>query len=438
MAQLTWKTIGRDDNSDLIRTLIANNQGLTDNLKGLGDTATGYVDRTTEENTKDFIGKLMSTDNIAERDAMIQAAEGQDFLDFQKIGEKSYDLGADERALVTQLAKEERANTQESFINERELSETKDLKTLDASIQRSVANQAFSDNLALENVQKINALDLAEVQYGYNVDVAKEEAKLLETKLNAAFERDQKDLIEKAKIATEKALAESEDEQEKLKIKLAEEGKLKEALKILELAHKENKQKQSDLTKANENYLKNVASIPSGLSGIFSKASGGLENATGNDVGATQTDIAAYASFRTATLKSLGFKPRDKRNRDMFDRWAADNITFNDNSLFGGLNDFTFINSNGQQNDFGKGGQTLIGDTIAEAKRAFLDSKVEIDLKNELFNDFYVDFEGGSANIESYDIDFGNYASSRSEGEALSAQGFKTYMYTLLNKEPGK
>ena len=118
----------------------------------------------------------------------------------------------------------------------------------------------------------------------------------------------------------------------------------------------------------------------------------------------------------------------------MFDRWASDNITFNDNSLFGGLNDFAFTNSNGKTNNFGKGGQSLIGDTIAEAKTAFLDSRVEIDLKNELFS-WYEKSEGGSGNIRSYDTHWGAYATSREEGEALTAKGFKAFMADLLKSD---
>lgn len=433
MAVLSWKTVNRNDNANLIKTLIANNQLVSEGIEGLGTKADQYVTDKTDKDTGEFIAQLMTADNTAQRDAMIQGAQGQDYLDFEKIGQKSYDLGADERTLATQLAKETRDAESEQLIDQREFDQSKQLKQFDNSLQRSLNAQAFSDNLAIENVKKINADNLAETEYGYDVKVAEKNAELTEQKLDAAFNRSQEELKNKAKIAEEKALASAKSQAEQLKIKDDIAAQLAIDLDLQEKAHKENVQRQKDLTKGNENYLKELGSIPKGLQGIFTKASGGLINATGNDVGATQADIAAYANFRTKTLKSLGYKPQDVRNRDMFDRWAADNIIFNDNSLFGGLNDFSFTNSNGKTNNFGKGGQTLIGDTISEARRAFLDSRVEIDLKNELFSWYEkAEDKGGSSNLRSYDTHWGAYANSRAEGEALTAQGFKAYMAELF------
>lgn len=437
MAILTWKNVNRQDNSDLLQTLIANNQAIGENIKGLGTTADDYVADRREKETGEFISQLMSADNTAQRDAMIESARGQDFLNFEKISQKSYDLGADERTLATQLAREARDAEAEQLIDERELAQTKELKRFDNVLQRQINEQNFQDSLAIENVRDINATNLAATEYDYDIKIADKNAELTEQKLQAAFDRSQEELKNKAKIAEEKALAAAKSKAEQLKIKEDIAAQLAIDLDLAEKAHKLEIRKQKDLKESNENYLQELGSIPKGLQGIFTKASGGLTNATGADVGATQGDIAAYADFRTQVLKSLGYKPQDVRNRDMFDRWAADNIIFNDNSLFGGLNDFSFTNSNGTTNNFGKGGQTLIGDTINEAKDAFLDSRVEIDLKNEIF-EWYQNFEGGSSNIRSYDTHWGGYASSREEGEPLTAQGFKNYMFSLLKKTPGK
>ncbi len=434
MAVLNWKTVNRNDNANLIKTLIANNQLISEGIEGLGTKADQYVTDRKDKETGEFIAQLMTADNTAQRDAMIQGVQGQDYLDFEKIGQKSYDLGADERTLATQLAKEARDAESEQLIDEREFKQSKELKQFDNNLQRSINAQNFQDNLAIENVKQINAENLAETEYGYDVKVAEKNAELTEEKLQAAFDRSQEELKNKAKIAEEKALATAKSVAEQLKIKEDIAAQLAIDLDLQEKAHKENLQRQKDLTKANENYLKEIGNIPKGLQGIFTKASGGLTAATGTDVGATQADIAAYADFRTKVLKSLGYKPQDVRNRDMFDRWASDNITFNDNSLFGGLNDFAFTNSNGKTNNFGKGGQSLIGDTIAEAKTAFLDSRVEIDLKNELFS-WYEKSEGGSGNIRSYDTHWGAYATSREEGEALTAKGFKAFMADLLKSD---
>ena len=124
MAVLRWDTINRNQNSDLIKTLVANNQQIGDSLKGLGTTADEYVTNKTDQNTKDFMGQLMAAETDAERSAMIDAAKNQDFLDFGAIGEKNYELGADSRALETQLAAEDRANTRADFVNTREIEES--------------------------------------------------------------------------------------------------------------------------------------------------------------------------------------------------------------------------------------------------------------------------------------------------------------------------
>ena len=430
MAVLSWKTVNRNDNANLIKTLIANNQLVSEGIEGLGTKADQYVTDKTDKDTGEFIAQLMTADNTAQRDAMIQGAQGQDYLDFEKIGQKSYDLGADERTLATQLAKETRDAESEQLIDQREFEQSKKLKQFDNSLQRSLNAQAFSDNLALENVKKINANNLAETEYDYDVKVAEKNAELTEEKLNAAFGRSQEELKNKAKIAEEKALASAKSQAEQLKIKEDIAAQLAIDLDLQEKAHKENVQRQKDLVKANENYLKELGSIPSGISGIYSKGAGGMEGATAADVGATIADNAAYADFRTKTLAALGYKPKDVRNRDMFDRWAADNITFNNNGILGGVNDFSFTDQFGGNVNFGKLGQTS-AENIAAAKTAFLDSRVEIDLKAEIFS-WYKEFEGGSGNIRNYDTHWGAYANSRAEGEALTAKGFKNYMAELF------
>jgi hypothetical protein len=426
----------RNQNADLIKSLIANNQVLGDSLSGLGETAKEYVTDKTEKETQDFVGQLMATDSIAERDAMIKAAEGQDYLNFQTIGEKSYELGTDERALETQLAAEARAVEAEDLINTRELKEAKDATLLEHSLQKSLNAQVLEDNLYLENIQNINDTNLAQTEFDFDVDLAEKNAELLEAKLDANFKREQEDLIEKARIATEKALADSKDEQEKLRIQGEIDNALKIELKVIEKAHEENKQRQKDLREDNKDYIKEIGSIPKGLNGIFTKANGGLGMYTKDGLGFKNGDVAAYEEFRTKALKALGYKPNMKTERDQFDRWAADNITFNDNGLFGGVNDFSFMNSAGGISHIGKAFQTS-DNNITQAIEAFTDSKVEIDLRNEQFS-WYEKFEGGSGNIRNYHAHWGGYASSRDEGEALSAAGFKKYMYALLDKEPGK
>ena len=241
MGALTWNKMTRNQNADLIKSLIANNQALGDSLSGLGETAKGYVTDRTEKETQDFVGQLMATDSIAERDAMIKAAEGQDYLNFQTIGEKSYELGTDERALETQLAAEIRAAEAEDIINTRELKEAKEAALFDANIQRGLNEDLFQNEQYLTNIQRINDLNLAEVNFNNDMEVVKEEAKLLEEKLDAQHEREKEEKTAEVLAEKEKALALAKSKAEELKITLEYENKLKEALDLQQKAYETEK-----------------------------------------------------------------------------------------------------------------------------------------------------------------------------------------------------
>ena len=190
----------------------------------------------------------------------------------------------------------------------------------------------------------------------------------------------------------------------------------------------------SNERKDNEKYLEEIGAIPSGLNGIFTKANGGLPNTTRADVGATAADIAAYNDFRTEVFKSLGYQPSNATARAQFDRWAADNITFNDNSIFGGNNDFKFGDVN-----FGKSFQTSDAN-IKSAVLAFTDSKVAYDTKNSVY-EWYTELaedKGGSGLVREFDADWSNFASNSNgfRGDRpLTAQLFKEYMISLLGDE---
>jgi hypothetical protein len=423
MAVLRWDTINRNQNSDLIKTLVANNQQIGNSLKGLGTTADEYVTDKTDQNTKDFMGQLMAAETDAERSAMIDAAKNQDFLDFGAIGEKNYELGADSRALETQLAAEDRANTRADFVNTREIEEEKQAVLFADKIEDANQKQNLSDELYLGNIDNIRANDLLDKEIGANIKALEDD-----------FKRDEERAKREAKEREAALILTAANSQAELEIKENAKKELKIELAKIKAEAERKKLKLSNERKDNEKYLEEIGAIPSGLNGIFTKANGGLPNTTRADVGATAADIAAYNDFRTEVFKSLGYQPSNATARAQFDRWAADNITFNDNSIFGGNNDFKFGDVN-----FGKSFQTSDAN-IKSAVLAFTDSKVAYDTKNSVY-EWYTELaedKGGSGLVREFDADWSNFASNSNgfRGDRpLTAQLFKEYMISLLGDE---
>ena len=430
MAVLRWDTINRNQNSDLIKTLVANNQQIGDSLKGLGTTADEYVTDKTDQNTKDFMGQLMAAETDAERSAMIDAAKNQDFLDFGAIGEKNYELGADGRALQTQLAAEDRANTRADFVNTREIEEEKQAVLFADKIDDANQKQNLSDELYLGNIKNIQANDLLEKEIEANIKALEDD-----------FKRDEEKAKREAEEREAALILTAANSQAELEIKENAKKELKIELAKIKAEAERKKLKLSNERKDNEKYLEEIGAIPSGLNGIFTKANGGLPNTTRADVNASPADIAAYNKFRTEVFKSLGYGPSNATARAQFDRWAADNITFNDNYGLNPLNmnDFSFLDSTNSNINFGKAGQTT-SDNITRAVNTFTDSKVAYDTKNSVF-EWYTELsedKGGSGLLREFDADWSNFASNNNgfRGDRpLTAQLFKEYMISLLGDE---
>ena len=430
MAVLRWDTINRNQNADLIKTLVSNQKQIGDSLRGLGTTADEYVTNTTDQNTKDFMGQLMSAETDAERSAMITAAKDQDFLDFEAIGTKSYELGADERALTTQLASEGRANERADFVNDRSITEAKESALFADKIADNNQQQILNDQLYVGNIDQINANALLDKEIAANIAA-----------LDADFKKTEEKAIREAKEREAALILAAADDQAKLAIKEKAAKELKIELEKIKTAAAAKKIQLANTRKDNEKYLEEIGDTPKGLSGIFTKANGGLPNTTRADVNASPADIAAYNNFRTKVFKSLGYGPSNATARAQFDRWAADNITFNDNYGLNPLNmnDFTFLDSTNSNINFGKAGQTS-KDNIKRAVNTFTDAKVAFDTKSSVF-EWYTELssdKGGSGLMRDFDADWSNF-SSNSNGfrgdRALTANLFKEYMVSLLGEE---
>jgi hypothetical protein len=423
MAVLRWDTINRNQNSDLIKTLVANNQQIGDSLKGLGTTADEYVTNKTDQNTKDFMGQLMAAETDAERSAMIDAAKNQDFLDFGAIGEKNYELGADGRALQTQLAAEDRANTRADEVNIREFEENKQAIIFADNLADGNTRDDLNNELYLTNIKNINDNNILDKEVQARIDA-----------LDADFKKTEETAIRVAKEEEAKLVLRAADEQAKLEIKTKAAADLKIKLDAQKKAYEKEKLRIANVRSDNESYRKELASIPSGIDGIFSKAAGGGEHST-DTTGYDSNDIQSYASMRTKVLSDLNIAPEDVELRAEFDRWAADNITFNNNAGLLGvdMNDFSFSNTKGETVRFGYG-QTGF-DVFETDERdmlgdAFRSSKIAFDVKADVFA-WYDKREEGTASQRTYNALFNEYKSELGEGEVpadISISSFKAWL----------
>ena len=105
---LTWKTVQRDGGAEKALALAAQaGRDIGSSFASAGDALTEFGANKTDAATDAFIADLMSMGTDAERQAAIAEAD-KSFLDLGRVAERTYELGADERALETQLAKEQR------------------------------------------------------------------------------------------------------------------------------------------------------------------------------------------------------------------------------------------------------------------------------------------------------------------------------------------
>ena len=427
MAALTWQKMTRNQNDALLRTLVENNQQIGDSLSGLGDTAEQYVTNRTDKNTQEFMGQLMSAGDNAERQALIDSAEGTDYLNFEAIGDKSFELGADERALSTQIAQEARETAAETLIYNRDVTYEDKINTreLDEASNVLMMKEKREDEIVLQ--------DEIKNQENFERDV-KASKKLLDDD----FARRQEALKAANTAKAEEALAKAKTEAEKLKIKLDAEAQLKIDLDIAKKSHEFNLKQQKSIDDANKLYLKNLADEPKALKGIYTKAAGGDENYTAELLGYDINDSNAFGQMRTKVLNRLNIDTADRAAVARFDRFLAREVTFNNNfGLLLDQNDFTFEQAGGGTIHFGfmqQGGD----DEAILLEEKFLISQVGPAIKRDVLS-WYKEQEGGSTSRQALDEDFAAYTKSRpgteEEKEPLSIAGFKTWVNAQYAEE---
>ena len=362
---LTWKTVQRDGGAERALALAAQaGKDIGSSFASAGDALTEFGANKTDAATDAFIADLMSMGTDAERQAAIAEAD-KSFLDLGRVAERTYELGADERALETQLAKEQRDLAAqiaqegreqeyesdifdrdvkyEEKINERELLEAdkereKDEKREDYlnmmankfAVEERLYQEMFEErqqdkgfeqdkellDIEFNKQQKINNLEfdrarsLITQEYGLKARNAREAA------VDAA--------------AAEQAIAEIEAERD---IELAKiEQMEKVELKQLEY--------QADLNEIN---AKNKAKEGSGINKLMKRYS---VNGTIKETDLDSNDVEAFSAANLEMVQNRGITQED------FDEFTGDKVNFVDRKLLG-PNYFTF-EFRGEEYKFGK------------------------------------------------------------------------------------
>lgn len=362
---LTWKTVQRDGGAEKALALAAQaGRDIGSSFASAGDALTEFGANKTDAATDAFIADLMSMGTDAERQAAIAEAD-KSFLDLGRVAERTYELGADERALETQLAKEQRDLAAqiaqegreqeyesdifdrdvkyEEKINERELLEAdkereKDEKREDYlnmmankfAVEERLYQEMFEErqqdkgfeqdkellDIEFNKQQKINNLEfdrarsLITQEYGLKARNAREAA------VDAA--------------AAEQAIAEIEAERD---IELAKiEQMEKVELKQLEY--------QADLNEIN---AKNKAKEGSGINKLMKRYS---VNGTIKETDLDSNDVEAFSAANLEMVQNRGITQED------FDEFTGDKVNFVDRKVWG-PNYFTF-EFRGEEYKFGK------------------------------------------------------------------------------------
>ena len=381
---LTWKNVPSQNNAALVQTLLNAGKRIGGGISDLGTVAEEFATKRTEDETAKLLAAISTEENPAVRQTMIDAASAQsDFLDFDKIRTVSWELGAADRA--------------------------EDLALFEDEIADANRLQEFEFDQQLESDAQLNRFRLADHEFGLDLQVADKQHELTQDALDADFERKKEEALTKHKQDLEDFEATAANEQALEALALEAENELKIKLQELEDEKELALQAQKNMFEANQDYLSELAAIPSGLSGIYRASAGGLEP-TQDNVGYTKKDSAAYNSMRSRVFQRLGIEPTNRAEIDKFDRWAAQNIIFHDKI---GVNDFTFLDLGNNTVNFGKAFQTsdnnvkLLADTYTA-------SKTVLDIKASLYHTFSTDKDLkesglGSENLRIFDSHYYNF-----------------------------
>jgi len=362
---LTWKTVQRDGNAEKALALAAQaGRDIGSSFEDAGKTLTDFGEKKTDTETDAFIADLMSMNSDAERQAAIAQADNS-FLDLGRVAERTYELGADERALETQLAKEQRNLTTqiaqegreqeyESSIFDRDVQYEKDInkreieeaKTLLGEEQKRedfltmIANKREDEVRLMKEMQEENLMDKGFEQDKELIDIDFEkQQKVNDLEFSRARSLITQEYSLKARnaeaaavdaAAAKQAIAEIEAERD---IELAKIEQM-EKVELKELEY------QAELSEIN---AKAKAKEGSGINKLMKRYS---VNGTIKETDLDSNDVEAFSAANLEMVQNRGITQED------FDEFTGDKVNFVDRKLFG-PNYFTF-EFRGEEYKFGK------------------------------------------------------------------------------------
>lgn len=362
---LTWKTVQRDGGAEKALALAAQaGRDIGSSFANAGDALTEFSEKKTDTATDAFIADLMSMGSDSERQAAIAQADNS-FLDLGRVAERTYELGADERALQTQLAKEQRdLNTQiaqegreqeyesdifdrdvkyEKDINKREIDEAKTLLGEEQKREDFLTMKAEKreDELRLmKEMQEENLMDKGFEQDKELIDIRFTEEKKIN---DLEFARARSNIVTeyklRAKNAEAAAVTKAAGEQAIAEIEAERDIELKKIEQMEEVELKQLEY-QADLNEIN---AKAKAKEGSGINKLMKRYS---VNGTIKDTDLDSNDVEAFSAANLEMVQNRGITQED------FDEFTGDKVNFVDRKLLG-PNYFTF-EFRGQEYKFGK------------------------------------------------------------------------------------
>jgi len=362
---LTWKTVQRDGGAEKALALAAQaGRDIGSSFASAGDALTEFGANKTDAATDAFIADLMSMGTDAERQAAIAQAD-KSFLDLGRVAERTYELGADERALETQLDKEQRDLTAqiaqegreqeyesnifdrdvkyEEKINERELLEAETLLGEEQKREdflTMMAQKREDEVRLMEEMQEENLMDkrfdqdkeLIDIEFGKRTKENDlkftRERSLLTQQYNLAKRNAESAAVSEA--AKAELIAEIEKERDVEIARIEKEEKLTQE-------RLENEQKLAEIN------AKQTAKEGTGINKLMKRYS---VNGTLKETDLDQKDVEAFSAANLEMVQNRGI------TQEAFDKFTGDKVNFVDKKL-AGPNEFTF-EFRGVTSTFGK------------------------------------------------------------------------------------
>lgn len=365
IAPLTWKTVQRDGGAEKALALAAQaGRDIGSAFDSAGETLTGFGKKKTDTETDAFIANLMSMGSDSERQAAIAEAD-KSFLDLGRVAERTYELGADERALETQLNKEQRDLTAqiaqegreqeyessifdrdvkyEEDINQREIDEAQTVLGEEQKREDFLTMKAEKREDELRLMKEMQDENLLDKGFGQDKELLnirfKEERKINDLEFSRARSNIVTEYKLRAKNAEAAAVNKAAADQAIAVIEKERDIELKK-IEQMEKVELKELEYQAELSEIN---AKAKAKDGSGINKIMKRYS---VNGTLKDTDLDTNDVEAFSAANLEMVQNRGI------TQEQFDEFTGGKVNFVNRKLLG-PNYFTF-EFRGQESKFGK------------------------------------------------------------------------------------